>query len=262
MQTLNPEIVYQKFFDKLAESSHSLLMLDYDGTLSPFTTDRDNAKPYEQVVPLLRQIVAGQQTRVVIISGRSVDILRQLIGDRINCELWGSHGAERFINGETIIAVENADRIETGLKGIDNWADANGLSGYLETKSLGRAFHWRGESEETKQNVLDAIQSYWSDRVDEYGLSIHNFDGGIELRPAEISKARAVITLLAECEKSILLAYLGDDLTDEDAFAAVGNRGLKVLVRAEDRETSADLRITPPAELIAFLDDWLRATSA
>ncbi|RME26788.1 MAG: trehalose-phosphatase, partial [Candidatus Zixiibacteriota bacterium] len=53
---------------------------------------------------------------------------------------------------------------------------------------------------------------------------------------------------------------LGDDRTDEDAFAALSSRGLKVLVRSEPRETAADLRLVPPDELRSFLDRWLEAT--
>lgn len=55
------------------------------------------------------------------------------------------------------------------------------------------------------------------------------------------------------------MAYLGDDVTDEDAFHAVKPRGLAVLVRAELRETAADLWIRPPRELVAFLRSWCDA---
>ena len=54
-------------------------------------------------------------------------------------------------------------------------------------------------------------------------------------------------------------AYLGDDLTDEDAFDAIKRKGLAVLVRKEERITRADIRLTPPEELLAFLDRWLSA---
>ena len=51
--------------------------------------------------------------------------------------------------------------------------------------------------------------------------------------------------------------YLGDDLTDEYAFQQLSNRGLKVLVREEPRETLADIRLTPPDELVCFLGKWI-----
>lgn len=261
MQILNPNISYKDYFDRLAESSYSLLMLDYDGTLSPFTADRDNAKPYEHVVPLIKQVVDSNRTRVVIISGRSVAILRKLIGDDINCELWGSHGAERYADQKLTIALDEPDKIQQGLEAVDNWAEQNKMKPFLEIKTVGRAFHWRGEPDKTARNIAETVEQYWSTKVDSCGLSIHLFDGGIEIRPAAISKANAVSTLLSETNDDIPLAYLGDDLTDEDAFAAIGNRGLKVLVREELRETAADIRISPPRELLTFLKDWCNAIS-
>jgi len=51
-------------------------------------------------------------------------------------------------------------------------------------------------------------------------------------------------------------AYLGDDLTDEDAFKQLGQRGLKVLVRKVLRDTLADIWLEPPDELIWFLKKW------
>ena len=56
-----------------------------------------------------------------------------------------------------------------------------------------------------------------------------------------------------------MMAYLGDDLTDEAAFRALDERGLGVLVRPKLRATSADIWIRPPEELLDFLRSWLRA---
>ena len=52
------------------------------------------------------------------------------------------------------------------------------------------------------------------------------------------------------------VAYLGDDLTDEDAFRAIKGVGLGGLVRAEFRPTAADIWLLPPEELIDFLRQW------
>jgi trehalose-6-phosphatase len=52
------------------------------------------------------------------------------------------------------------------------------------------------------------------------------------------------------------IAFLGDDLTDEDAFQVLRGRGLTILVRADHRETMAEAWLKPPAELIDFLERW------
>jgi trehalose 6-phosphate phosphatase len=56
------------------------------------------------------------------------------------------------------------------------------------------------------------------------------------------------------------VAYLGDDLTDEDAFAALGDRGFSILVRTEVRASCARFWLRPPKELLAFLDEWIAAS--
>ena len=58
------------------------------------------------------------------------------------------------------------------------------------------------------------------------------------------------------------VAYLGDDLTDEDAFAAIGDRGFSILVRTEVRESFARFWLRPPEELLGFLDQWIAAAQS
>jgi len=68
----------------------------------------------------------------------------------------------------------------------------------------------------------------------------------------------AVETVIAE-EGDTAAAYLGDDLTDEDAFYAIKGKGFSVLVRREWRPTIADVWIIPPEELLSFFDRWIEA---
>ncbi len=67
--------------------------------------------------------------------------------------------------------------------------------------------------------------------------------------------------MLNEQPEGTVVAYLGDDATDEDAFEAVGKHGLSVLVREERRTSAAEVWLRPPEELLEFLDRWIEATS-
>jgi trehalose 6-phosphate phosphatase len=105
MKTLNPDKNLSKFFDRLAESTDRVLLLDYDGTLAPFAKERDRAFPYPGVIDCLTGIMENGNTRLVLVSGRSVDDLISLIGLRNLPEIWGSHGGERlFVDGRYQIA--------------------------------------------------------------------------------------------------------------------------------------------------------------
>jgi len=88
-----------------------------------------------------------------------------------------------------------------------------------------------------------------------------DFDGGVELRLTSVTKQNAVDSILADTGPEALVAYAGDDATDEDAFRALPETGLRVLVRPDWRETAADVWLTPPDDLLSFLDRWIKATA-
>src|SRR6185503_16385571 len=97
------------FFARLRGASARLLLLDYDGTLAPFTTDRTRAFPYRQIPEMISRIMAAN-TRVVLISGRSARELLFLSGIHPQPEIWGSHGAERlFMDGSYEVDSPNAE---------------------------------------------------------------------------------------------------------------------------------------------------------
>ncbi|MCD6525557.1 MAG: hypothetical protein J7K75_01020 [Desulfuromonas sp.] len=70
------------------------------------------------------------------------------------------------------------------------------------------------------------------------------------------SKATALNSILADSNPRQPIAFLGDDLTDEDGFEAIKGRGLGILVNSELRSTYAELQITPPEDLLNFLSAW------
>src|SRR5450755_533705 len=90
-------------------------------------------------------------------------------------------------------------------------------------------------------------------------MELLEFDGGIEMRMPGRDKGDAVRTILDEIGTEVPVAYLGDDLTDERAFLALGTLGLSVLVRPEWRKTAAALWIRPPEGVREFLTRWLHA---
>jgi len=257
MQILTPTFNLAAFYAELATASERVLMLDYDGTLAPFKIRPDQAVPYPGIVELLDALMTQGDTRVVIVSGRRASEVAALLSLRQPPEIWGAHGWERM-SGDGVVAVqETPEEIRQALESAEAAADAFRRGGArLERKPASIALHWRGLPAIMIAKLRTQVQEAWAPLAGQGLLELMTFDGGFELRAHGTNKEHAVRTVLAESGVDCMAAYLGDDVTDEDAFRAVKDRGLAVLVRAEPRETLADLQLRPPRELIAFLQHW------
>jgi trehalose 6-phosphate phosphatase len=258
MLRTDANLLIPDFFGRLSRSASSALVLDYDGTLAPFRVDRFAAVPYPGVADLIRRIAATGRTRVVLVSGRPAEEVRDLLGITPVPEIWGLHGRQRLHpDGRSeILPVKDSDR-ET-LEQAAAWIEAQRLTSRAEFKPGSVAVHWRGLGAEEAAEVSARVQPAFGSLAQQAGLALLEFDGGLELRCAEPHKGTAVRILRSEFAPGAPCACLGDDLTDEDAFRALrGTGGLTVLVRPEWRETAADVWLRPPEELLEFLAGWL-----
>ena len=258
MKAFDPSFDICKFFDRVGKADQRALLLDYDGTLSPFRVERDQAVPYPGVREILEVILDAAHTRVVIISGRSVHELIPLLALKSTPEIWGSHGRERLLPDGTYHLDEIGEQASHALAQSSTWARQIGRRDNWERKPASLAFHWRGLDPEAVNTLGSEVRAKWEALALESGLEIHEFDGGLELRVPGRDKGFAVRTILSEMERQSVVAYLGDDRTDEDAFRAIRGRGLGVLVRPQFRPTEADLWLVPPEELLDFLGKWAR----
>jgi trehalose-phosphatase len=248
-------------FGQVAAATQSLLLLDYDGTLAPFQVDRHSAHPYPGVVPLLQNIISRRNSKVVVITGRPIAELQPLISPLRDLEIWGSHGLEHLSATGTYRQSAVAPETAALLSDSELLLSAAGLAHKTEVKPGGVAVHWRGlppaEIEQIKTCACKGLMPY----AQQPGLKLLEFDGGLELRVAHPDKGDALASILASVDPDAPIAYLGDDITDEAAFNALNSRGTTILVRAEYRETQAQIWLRPPEELIAFLQQWLGCLS-
>jgi trehalose 6-phosphate phosphatase len=258
MRILKPGLEPHSFFAGVRGAGQRLLMLDYDGTLAPFQVQRESALPYPGVRERLAALMAGGGTRVVLVSGRVAREVAALAGVEPAPEVWGTHGWERLAPDGSYALAALPPAAAAGLAQAGE-AFAGRYAARLERKPASLAFHLRGLAAAEAAAASAEATERWEAIARRQGLELHGFDGGIELRVPGRSKATAVQQLVAECGPQAACAYLGDDMTDEDAFRAIAPHGLGVLVRPELRETAAAWWITPPAELLEFLDQWTAA---
>lgn len=257
MRILNLNFHFNDFYKSLEAQGPKLLFLDYDGTLSPFHVEPKMATPYPGIIDLLNSILENESVRLVIITGRAVRDIQPLLQLEQAVEIWGSHGRERLLPNGSHEQMHVSVQQQTGLdQGVTSVSKLEPLI-VAEPKPGAVAFHWRSlkiehvlQFETELVNELNKIAAH-------HKLSVQTFNGGIELLIPGTDKGKAVHAVMKELLPDTSVAYLGDDLTDEDAFRELKDKGLSVLVSPSLRKTRADLWIQPPEDLFWFLKKWV-----
>lgn len=227
----------------LGAARHLLICSDYDGTLAPLAPRPEQARLLPGAFDILHQLACLPGTRVAIISGRSCDDLRTHTGLDQPILLAGSHGAElpglNAGGGEG--EQSRLDALETALNGIC----VQSAGSWLERKPLSIALHVRGSAPADAERALVAVRcgpARWP------ALRMTEGKAVIELSLSQSGKGDAVRWLRSSWGTEPLVLYLGDDLTDEDAFGALGPNDLGIKVGAGP--TRAPYRV--PTEHVAL----------
>ncbi len=261
MEYLTNKQTVEDRMEGVMRSPKPVLFLDYDGTLAPFSVERDRAFPYPGVSEALTRIITSTRTRLVIVTGRPIDDLMPLLDLDPMPEIFGSHGWERRSPDGTRFTFPLPPEAQGAIEDAGFWIIQNRLEAQSEVKPASVTIHWRGLPEGERQTLRQAALEAWTPFTTVESIELTPFDGGLELRVLGQDKGNAVRTVMTEVGAEGAAAYLGDDQTDEDAFAALAREGLSVLVRAEKRSTRADLWLTPPDELLNFLEQWRDMTT-
>lgn len=253
-----------ELWPRLRAARRSVLMLDYDGTLAPFQNNRLEAYPYPGVEERLSVLAGLPNLRLVLVTGRAVrefqQLLRKRLGPELKFEIWGNHGWEHLDLAGSYRFFPLEESESKAIAEVKRRISQLGFLQVIETKPASVAVHWRGLRTDEQQQIRAAVYAIQSLYAGESSLQLLPFDGGLELRSEGRTKGTVVKEILSE-EAGLPAAYLGDDWTDEDAFSALYDRGVAVLVRDEPRESSAQIWLKPPEELLQFLDEWIGAAS-
>ncbi len=231
------------------------LFLDYDGTLTPIVQHPEDAKLSNEMRSVLQQL--SEIFTIGIISGRDrVDVQNFVQVD--NLIYAGSHGFD--IKGPDGLEMQH-EQGKAALPSLDE-AEQNLSStldkiegAQIERKRFAIAVHYRNVSDQKNVNRIEQIVSKEIDSHNDlkagYGKKI------IELKPnIDWDKGKALLWLLDALDldnDDVLPMYIGDDLTDEDAFRRLRNRGIGILVGTHGENTSAKYHLSNVPEVQQFL---------
>lgn len=241
--------------DHALGAREAALLLDYDGTLTPIVDHPGQALLDDTVRECLRRL--ARKWTVAVISGRERAELADLVGLQ-GLYYAGSHGFEISGPGGLLMAHPDGRRAEPELRAAaaELERELAGIEGSLvEDKRYAVAVHYRLVADAEVPAVEAAVDEALNNHP---GLLRTGGKKVFELRPAQDwHKGRAVLWLLQALGLEISRAmpiYIGDDETDEDAFAALADRGVGIRVSGQPCETRALLRLASPSAVAELLE--------
>lgn len=247
----------QALADGLADRRPAVFF-DFDGTLSDIVDDPDSARPVAGATEALEKLAA--RCPVAVLSGRDLADVTKRVGVS---GIWyaGSHGFEltapdgtHHQNDDAAAAIPVLEQAAGQLRN-----QLGAIAGVVvEHKRFGVAVHYRNAGRDRVGQVLAAVRT--AGRRDE--LRVTTGREVIELRPdLDWDKGKTLRWVIDHLHQagsgSLTPVYLGDDITDEDAFDAVRADGVPILVRHGDdgdRATAALFALDSPARAGEFTD--------
>jgi trehalose 6-phosphate phosphatase len=252
----------QEHADRLSRIPTLLVATDFDGTIAPIVDDPQAVEPHREALAALALLAELPRTHVAVISGRSLADLGALTRLPARVHLVGSHGSEfdpGFHSDLPAKARNLRARIAEALAPIA--ASAPGLS--LEHKPASVAMHYRRAAPDAARAALSAVESGPAALP---GVHVKHGKMVIELCAVRPDKGEALDTIRARCAAQAAI-FIGDDLTDEDAFARLREPDLGIKIG--DGPTAATERLPDTQAACRFLARlaeqraaWLRADAA
>ncbi|MFN3523643.1 MAG: trehalose-phosphatase [Phenylobacterium sp.] len=232
------------------------LFLDLDGTLAPIETEPQAVGPQAGRNALLARVSSALGGRTAIVSGRTVADIDRILEGRI-AAVAGVHGLERRTAAGEFAALPPHPALGEARRAMLAFASADrGLE--VEDKALSVALHYR-----RAPGASEAVRDLGGRLSAALGLARQDGDCVVELRTPGPTKGDAVMSFMAEAPfEGGVPVFVGDDLTDEDAFAAVAAAGGFGVLVGPLRETRATHRLGGVDQVLAWLDGLAQRAGA
>jgi len=225
------------------------LFLDFDGTLVEIAATPDAVHVSATLRQLLRDLVTRMDGRVAIVSGRAVAEIAALL-DPVALTVAGSHGLEIAAAGQPPVVPERTSGVDAALAALHDFA-ATRPGVLVEDKPFGVGLHYRQAASEG-----EAANALAAELAAEHDLHLQLGKMVAELRLPGADKGSALKSLMTEPGRGATRpVFMGDDVTDEAAFAAACQLNGAGILIGPARQTHARYRLDDVPAALA----WLRA---
>lgn len=248
---------WQEIGERIRGAEHVLLLSDFDGTLSTIAARPELAALPAETGQLLQDLSRQREITVVVISGRALSDIRGRVGIP-GITYAGNHGLEiegphiRFVNP---LAEQTAPFIRSVYDGLSQ--ALSGIEGVvIEDKGLTLSVHYRLVEEGRVGELRHLFEEVIGGTDSDGRITVTHGKRVLEVRPAvDWDKGKAADLLMDMCgHAEPLPIFIGDDVTDEDGFTLVNQRGgISIFVGDLTIESSAGYVVETPSEVAEFL---------
>jgi trehalose 6-phosphate synthase/phosphatase len=253
-----PTPVREELARRLDQADRMLLLLDYDGTLVPFTPTPELARPDPGLLGLLRSIALRPATEVHVVSGRAREALDHWLGG-LPVWLHAEHGFwSRDPSTRTWVPAAEVGGAwrEPALSILRDYT-ARTPGSLIEVKAVALAWHYRLADLETGARRANELRLHLNQLLSNQPVEILAGNRVLEIRPHGIHKGRIVPALSPEELARTVLLAIGDDRTDEDLFGALPPEAISI--RVGPGTTRARFRLDGVASVRALLQSLVES---
>ncbi|EEB06806.1 trehalose-6-phosphate phosphatase Tpp1 [Schizosaccharomyces japonicus yFS275] len=245
-----------------------LIMLDYDGTLTPIVKDPNAAVPSPKLLDSLRKLAADKRNQVWIISGRDQQFLRKWMDDVKGLGLSAEHGSflRRPHSTEWVNLAELLDMSwKEEVRRIFQYFTDRTQGSSIEEKRCSMTWHYRKADPENGAFQALECQALLEDLVvSKYDVEIMAGKANIEIRPSSINKGGIVKQIIEDYPVNARPGFVfcaGDDRTDEDMFRSLQKSDIDkkamfaVTIGSSNKLSIAEWHLPEPQSVIDLLAD-------
>lgn len=244
---------WDKLSRQIRKSPHTFLFLDYDGTLTPIVSRPQKARCPQAIKFLIKRLQNDPRFTIAVISGRSLKDIKKMVGIR-GITYAGNHGLQiekpsgRVLMPKGVSKRYLLKKIKRSLK--KRLSHIKGA--WIEDKGPTLSVHFRLVDKKKASSVKRIFKNIVSPYVLSKKIRVSQGKMVLEVRPGvEWDKGKAVLELLGR--KKALALYLGDDVTDIDAFRAIKGKGISIFVGSPGSGIGADYSLKNTKEVELFL---------